>query len=212
MTSRFRRVLPAPADGEHPPPRRHRARATSVALVAGAALLASCTSNTSTADAPTTTVQRESAPGTQPVIEGVIEIDVPSAKHVQGEVNYPQTPPVGGDHAPRWQNCGVYSELISTEAGVHALEHGAVWITYQPTLDPAALGALEALADRSEYILLSPWPDDLPAPVVASAWGAQLQLDSADDPRLVAFLTTYVQSLSAPEPGAPCSGGISAPR
>ena len=212
MPSRYRRTRPNRAESKHPLTRRHRVRATSISLVAGAALLAGCSSATPAADAPTTTTRPQSAPGTQPVIEGVIEIDVPSAKHVQGEVNYPQTPPVGGDHAPRWQNCGVYSEPISTEAGVHALEHGAVWITYQPTLEPAALYALEALADQSDYILLSPWPDDLPAPVVASAWGAQLQLDSADDPRLVDFLTTYVQSLSAPEPGAPCSGGISAPR
>ena len=197
-------------------PSHQRLRRTGQLVLVGviAALAAACSSTATTTGSSTTTgTKASSAPsGTRAAIDGVVEVDVPSAKHVQGEVDYPQTPPLGGDHAPRWQNCGAYSEPISAEAGVHALEHGAVWITYQPTLDPAEVAALEGLADQSDYILVSPWPDDLPAPIVASAWGAQLPLDSAEDPRLIEFLTAYVQALTAPEPGAPCSGGISAPR
>lgn len=194
----------------------HRRLRRTGQLVLVAVLAAACSSTATTTGSPTTSTtitKASSTPGgTRPAIDGVVEVDVASAKHVQGEVDYAQTPPLGGDHAPRWQNCGAYSEPISTEAGVHALEHGAVWITYQPTLDPADITALQELAEQSDYILVSPWPDDLPAPIVASAWGAQLPLDSADDPRLIEFLTAYVQALTAPEPGAPCSGGISAPR
>lgn len=207
---------PRPSQPRPCAPSHQRGRGIGQLLVLGliAAFAAACSSTATTSGTATTTSTTvTSTPnGTRPAIEGVVAVDVASAKHVQGEVDYPQTPPLGGDHAPRWQNCGAYSEPISAEAGVHALEHGAVWITYQPTLDPVEIAALEGLVDQSDYILVTPWPDDLPAPIVASAWGAQLPLDSADDPRLMEFLTAYVQALTAPEPGAPCSGGISASR
>jgi len=130
--------------------------------------------------------------------------------HVQGKVDYPQTPPVGGDHAPIWQNCGYYSQPIVNEQGVHSMEHGAVWITYSPDLPPDQVGVLRKLAESQTYILVSPFPG-LPSPVVASAWGAQLELPSATDPELAAFLKQYRQSPKAPEPGAACSGASGTP-
>ncbi len=54
--------------------------------------------------------------------------------HVKGSVDYMQSPPVGGDHASIWQNCGFYSEPVRNETAVHSMEHGAVWITYRPGL------------------------------------------------------------------------------
>ena len=48
------------------------------------------------------------------------------------EAQYGVNPPAGGDHWSRWLNCGVYTEPQVNEHAVHALEHGAVWITYDP--------------------------------------------------------------------------------
>jgi hypothetical protein len=48
--------------------------------------------------------------------------------------------------------------------------------------------------------------DGLPSPVVVSAWGRQLTLDSVDDPRLAQFVDTYRPSPDAPEPAAVCQG------
>ncbi|UNX53333.1 DUF3105 domain-containing protein [Georgenia sp. TF02-10] len=40
-----------------------------------------------------------------------------------------------------------------------------------------------------------------------SAWGVQLSVDDAADPRIDAFLAKHVQGEQTPEPGASCSGG-----
>ncbi|WP_380169708.1 DUF3105 domain-containing protein [Jannaschia sp. R86511] len=63
------------------------------------------------------------------------------------------------------------------------------------------------MAAENSYLLVSPMAG-LPRPVVANAWGLQLQLDSVDDGRLPEFLVRHLQGEQTQEPGAPCSGGI----
>ena len=129
--------------------------------------------------------------------------------HKDGEILYEEVPPVGGPHNALWQNCGYYNQYIGNVHGVHALEHGAVWITYDPKL-PA--DQIQTLKDKTKqtYILVSPYPD-LPSPVVASVWGKQIKLDSASDWRLDAFIKKYRQNPgNTPEPGALCTLGTSA--
>lgn len=123
-------------------------------------------------------------------------------------VEYTETPPVGGTHDSVWQNCGYYSQPIDNWHGVHSLEHGAVWITYRPDLPQDQIDKLKQIAEKQTYILVSPYPD-LPAPVVASAWNNQLQLDSANDSGLDQFVRYFRQGPQTPEPGAACSGGTS---
>jgi hypothetical protein len=126
-------------------------------------------------------------------------------------VNYEQTPPVGGDHAPIWQNCGFYDEVVPNESAVHSLEHGAVWITYRPDLPDAQMAVLRRVARSQTFILVSPFPE-LPSPVVASAWGRQLRLQDAGDPRLEQFVRAFRIGPQTPEPGAPCTGGVGRPK
>lgn len=143
-------------------------------------------------------------------IQGVQSFKDLTRDHVETPVTYPQTPPVGGNHNSVWQNCGVYSSPIANENAVHSLEHGAVWITYQPTLPAAQVETLKKLAKANSYAVLSPY-EGIKSPVVASAWGKQLSVPSADDPRLAVFLRTYLQGEQTPEPGAPCTGGTGTP-
>jgi hypothetical protein len=131
--------------------------------------------------------------------------------HVSGPVTYPQTPPVGGKHSAVWQNCGVYTAPVHNENAVHSLEHGAMWITYRPGLPAAQVASIRDDVSGMPYALVSPYPG-LPAPVVATVWGSQLKLDSANDPRLKAFLDTYKSGSKAPEPGGPCTGGTGTPQ
>ncbi len=130
--------------------------------------------------------------------------------HVTEPVNYEQSPPTGGDHAPVWQNCGSYSKPIANEQGVHSMEHGAVWITYRPDLPQDEINSLRSLSLIRDYLLVSP-SDGLDSPVVASAWGKQIKLESAADKRLDAFIRQYMKGAQTPEPGAPCSSGDGTP-
>ncbi|WP_225754801.1 DUF3105 domain-containing protein [Actinotalea sp. Marseille-Q4924] len=142
-------------------------------------------------------------------ISGVQTFTDLSATHVQQPVQYDQSPPVGGDHAGVWANCGTYTEPIPSELAVHSLEHGAVWITYSPDLPTGQVQRLTDLAQGNAYVLLSPF-EGLTGELVASAWGTQLALETADDPRLEQFLVKYQQGEQTPEPGAPCTGGVDA--
>ena len=150
-------------------------------------------------------------------IDGEQVRDVPPAEHVTGDVSEQDVatlpadegrlPPLGGAHDPVVQNCGVYTEPVRDENAVHSMEHGAVWIAYRQGLDAAQVQRLTDLAAAEPYLLVSPY-DDLTAPVVATAWGVQLQLETVDDERLEPFLTRYAQGEQTPEPGAPCDGGV----
>jgi hypothetical protein len=138
-------------------------------------------------------------------IAGIETFEVESAMHTSDPVDYPQDPPAGGPHDPSWQKCMVYDAPVKNEHAVHSQEHGAVWITYQPDLPDADRDAVEKLADGQTYVLISPY-HDLEDPVVASAWGAQLRVDDASDPRLAEFITRYAGN--GPERGATCDTGV----
>src|SRR5258708_6334907 len=108
-------------------------------------------------------------------INGIVTYNNLSRSHVTGSVTYAQIPPVGGNHNAVWQNCGIYSQPVANENAVHSLEHGAVWITYQPSLDPSSIAQLQSLVRGHYHAVLSPYPW-LPSGVVISAWGVQLTL------------------------------------
>ena len=144
-------------------------------------------------------------------IEGVQTFTYTAGDHRSGSLVYTEAPPAGGPHNASWQNCGVYAQPLYNEYAVHSQEHGAVWITYRPDLDAAQVETLKKLVDGRPYTLLSPY-EGLGTPVAASAWGAQVKVDRADDGRLKAFLDKYEQGATAPERGASCTGGYGGTR
>jgi hypothetical protein len=151
---------------------------------------------------------RYSAGGSGDAIEGVQVFQNPTG-HTLGAVAYPQTPPAGGEHHPTWLNCGTYSEPVPNTNAVHALEHGALWVTYDPELGDEALDALREHMPSS-YVVLSPYVG-LGSPIVLTGWNVQLRLSSPDDPRLPRFFEEYWRSQNVPEPGALCTGGVDGP-
>src|SRR5581483_5496406 len=142
--------------------------------------------------------------------------------HVTGPVTYSVIPPVGGDHNATWMNCGVYDKPVPNERAVHNLEHGAVWITYQPSLPQSELDQLKAFVAKqtlvpsaegasSRYMDLTPYPG-LPSPIVITSWGFQLKVSSPTDPRLQQFVNKFrASSAYTPEYGGACTGGVGTP-
>jgi hypothetical protein len=156
-----------------------------------------------------TTVTAEPDRGSVSEVPGVVAYTF-SQEHVSGPVVYELIPPAGGAHDQIWANCGVYREEVPDRNAVHSLEHGAVWVTYRPDLPEDQVARLETQLRGQPYVILSPYAG-LPSPVVASAWGRQLPLDRADDPRLPRFVVEYANGPQTPERGASCSGGVGRP-
>ena len=185
--------------------RRAKKIGITVAIVAGVAIIALLVTSL-ILTMPKNATYSEGGSGAK--IEGV-ETFENTNNHVETAVEYPQTPPAGGDHNPAWLNCGVYTEVQQNENAVHSLEHGAIWVTYDPSISAEELDLLKTKLP-STFVILSPY-DDLPAPIVLSGWDVQLQVDKASDERIAEFFEEYWRSADVPEPNAPCTGAVDGP-
>ena len=94
---------------------------------------------------------------------------------------------------------------MRSENLVHSLEHGAVWIAYNPDqVTGEALDTLEAKVDGQPYTVLSPYPG-LDQPIALQSWGHQLKVASADDERIDQFIRSLrLNKFTYPEVGASC--------
>lgn len=144
-------------------------------------------------------------------IRGLVTFPRPSRGHDNSlEIASNPLPPVGGTHHDRWQNCGIYTEPIKSENAIHSLEHGAVWITYQPELAGDDVAFLQDLVRGQRFLILSPYTG-LNSPVVLTAWGLQLEVDSVQDSRIEEFIDRYQVGPQTPERGASCTDGVGQP-
>ena len=150
-------------------------------------------------------------------IEGLKEVEKKDKNHVQAAVQYPESPPIGGNHSPVWVGCDQksYDQEVQSEMAVHALEHGGVWITYLPTLEQSKITAIKDKVKTSAATFSSPY-NTQKSPITLSAWGKQLEVNDVSDPRIDQFLVKFRKSPQAPEPGATCtapegSAGMSSP-
>jgi hypothetical protein len=153
----------------------------------------------------------------RPSIQGLQTFtENPKPRHTTKYVTYDHTPPAGGPHWPPtdkvapgvygWLRCGVYTEPVPNEFAVHSQEHGAVWLTYLPDAAPDDIARLASLEKGKKYVLVSPYPGQS-GHFMASTWGAQLSVDSSDDPRLSAFVKAYAGGGQGGEKGADCIHG-----
>ena len=122
-------------------------------------------------------------------------------------VAYQAFPPFGGPHDGIWAQCAgtVYDVPVRNENMVHSLEHGAVWIAYNPDqMTGEALQSLQARVQGQDYLMLSPYPG-LESAVSLQSWGHQLMVASVDDPRIDQFIRALrLNQYTYPEVGASC--------
>ncbi|SDD33086.1 DUF3105 domain-containing protein [Glycomyces harbinensis] len=126
---------------------------------------------------------------------------------------YELSPPVGGNHLSVWQTCNgsVYDAPLVEGNAVHSMEHGAVWLTYDPELvDQAHVDALALLIGGRDYSLMSPYPGQGVA-VSLQSWGNRYQTDDPADAMIEEYLDVYIlNERFNPEAMATCSGGNTA--
>lgn len=147
----------------------------------------------------------------EPQIDGVVQFPRPARGHDDNLVfDASEIPPAGGAHFNIWQNCGIYEEPIQTGNAIHSMEHGALWITYQPDLPADEVAALENLVRGETFLLLSPYFGQR-SPIVLTAWGIQLEVDSASDGRIPNFIERYRLGQQTPELGGACTQGVGVP-
>jgi len=140
--------------------------------------------------------------------DGVVDVPVDGALHVDGEVDYGEHP-AGGDHNAIWLNCGRYDQPVPEENAVHSLEHGAIWITYPTGSDSVFVDALAPYANQLK-VIVSP-VDGQTSPVLVTGWGVQLETDDPADSRIDQFIAAFIGGGNAPEPGGRCDGGVGQP-
>jgi hypothetical protein len=138
-------------------------------------------------------------------IPGVVFERAAGRSHRQGHIDYPgKHPPSGGDHNPAPLTCGFYDQQPPDEFAVHSLEHGAVWIAFDPSLSAADVAVLRAFTTL-DHVLVTPYAG-MDTPITLVAWEHRLELPSATDPRIKQFVDEFRNASSAPERGAACTG------
>ena len=142
-------------------------------------------------------------------IAGVESYEYEAGTHTTAPVSYSESPPVGGQHAPPpdWADCTgtVYDVDIRHENAVHSLEHGAVWVTYNPDqVSDDDIATLTELVDGQSGRMLSPYVGQ-DSTVSIQSWGHQLKVDSATDKRVKQYADFFTLNPEYhPEPGASC--------
>ena len=112
---------------------------------------------------------------------------------------YRVNPPVSGSHDPSPAEWGFYEQEVPDTKVIHSLEHGGIWVSYQPgTLNEEEINQLKELASKyDQRLIVSPRAKNDTKIAVAS-WRYLEKLDSLDLELINNFLTTNVNQ--SPEP------------
>lgn len=118
--------------------------------------------------------------------------------------DYPSDPPVSGEHAPNPYACGIHSQAIPDGGFVHTLEHGAVAIVYQPTLDAGEIERIESIVASYDSHVLSAPNEQMDSPIAVAAWAHLMRLDELDEDAIREFIDVFSQGGDAPEANQDC--------
>ncbi|MFP5298962.1 MAG: DUF3105 domain-containing protein [Actinomycetota bacterium] len=122
--------------------------------------------------------------------------------HTTDPVQYETVPGVSGAHSPGSLPCGVYNAEVPEPSQVHMLEHGAVGINFQPTLDPETIEQIEdVVRDAGENVFSAPY-EGLPQPISVTSWSRMMKLDEFDRAAVEEYIDIFAGK--GPESGQTC--------
>lgn len=109
-------------------------------------------------------------------------------------------PPTRGPMFNQPQQAGVYEQAVPDGNTIHSLEHGIVWLSYNPGLvDEDMIKKAEELGKQyGSDLIVSPRPDNA-SPIAIVSWGRLLELDIFDQLQLENFVKTNTNR--SPEAG-----------
>ncbi len=123
------------------------------------------------------------------------EVSIQPADHINPGDPMPgiylTNPPVSGWHYSQPAEWGVYDKELVDQNVIHNLEHGGIWISYQPDAPPELIENLKRVAgEYKDKVILSPRSanDSL---IALSAWGRLDKFDYFDEARIVKFIKAY---------------------
>jgi hypothetical protein len=176
------------------------------------AMLATAACDTSGAASPPSQPVRASAPALCRTV--VQEPDQGNAHVVDLNQAYSRHPATSGPHypVPLPPQPAVYTAAVPEARAVHNLEHGYVWVYYQPAgpdaLSDDAVSALRSAVPSQRKVLMAPYPS-LPAGASLgfAAWDELQQCGQGVGAvealaNLAAFVQAYREGPLAPEPAA----------
>jgi hypothetical protein len=118
-------------------------------------------------------------------------LDPASSVHVLSgpEPPYTSDPPTSGPHEPAPILTGVRDEPLPRPNQVGHLEAGGVLLQFEPGLDSTQVAALAGLAGEGVVVVPN---EDLPAPIVATAWLVKQSCDTVDAAALGGFVDDHL--------------------
>ena len=101
---------------------------------------------------------------------------------------YNSDPPTGGWHYDTPAQTGIYDVEFKDEQLVHNLEHGHIWISYQPSLDKDSVEKLAGIAKSyGSKIIMAPRAKN-DSPIAIASWEYLEKFDKVDEASIRAFI------------------------
>lgn len=123
-------------------------------------------------------------------------------------VTYGTNPPTSGNHWPTPVLDGLYDKVQPDEGLVHSLEHGRVWISYQPDISQNVIDEIKELAEGRIRIIVTPRAAN-ETDIALAAWTRldtfDLENGELDKNRILDFIERYDDK--GPERGIPAHVG-----
>ena len=104
------------------------------------------------------------------------------------EIMYNSNPPTSGPHYATPAQSGIYDTEFPDRELIHNIEHGHIWISYEPNLPKDEIEQLAVIAKSygTKIIMASRAKDD--SPIVIAAWQHLLKLNTVDEAQIKTFV------------------------